>query len=322
MKRFAWMAQVLVAMLFVLSVSCGKDSSPTGLDNGGDGGIDIGVGDPPDIQGMTFVTIPGGSFRMGDIQGGGSDNERPDNEITLDGFEMSITEVTQVQYVSVIGSDPSQHFTIDNHPVENVSWYDAARFCNTLSEATGLESCYNESTWESDFSRNGFRLPTEAEWEYACRAGTETRFYTGNHISSPKHYSTDLNQAGWYSGNWGNWQGPLAMNTHVVREKEPNAFGLYDMHGNVWEWCNDWYGYSYYGSSPSSNPTGSTSGSDRVVRGGSVSDGAWYCRSAFRGCGPPVLKKYNYGFRVVRRPEQQADSPFEQNKQEPPTLSE
>lgn len=139
------------------------------------------------------------------------------------------------------------------------------KFCNKLSDAEGLERCYNESTWACDFGKNGFRLPTEAEWEYACRAGTETNFYTGNTINSDGYTSTDLDRAGWY---WYNL-GQANNKAHVVGAKEPNNFGLYDMHGNVWEWCLDWYGS--YQSGSVTNPTGVQTSSSRVVCGGS-----WY----------------------------------------------
>ena len=177
---------------------------------------------------------------------------------------MSIYEITQWQYESIIGLNPSKEEGVGpEYPVYYVSWCGAVKFCNRLSEQMGYEKCYTESgDWECDFSKNGYRLPTEAEWEYACRAGTDTYFYTGNVLSySDGKTSTDLDKAELYGSN--------RSNLHRVGRKEPNAFGLYDMHGNVCEWCNDWYGESYYSSSPSNNPTGPNSGSERVDRGGS-----------------------------------------------------
>ena len=254
-------------------------------------------GETTTYKDITFVSIPSDTFRMGDVENYGQySNEKPVHSVTLSSFEMSIYEVTQGQYQSVMGTNPAKNYGVgDNYPVYYVSWYDAVKFCNKLSDAAGLERCYNESTWACDFGKSGFRLPTEAEWEYACRAGTETNFYTGNAISSDGYTSTDLDRAGWYYGNSGS-------KTHPAGEKEKNAFGLFDMHGNVWEWCNDWYGESYYTSSTSADPVGPTSGSRRVLRGGSWYNNARYCRSAYRSWNYPSYS-YNYlGFRVVRRP--------------------
>ena len=163
----------------------------------------------------------------------------------------------------------------------------------------GYNNCYTENgDWECDFSKNGFRLPTEAEWEFACRAGTDTYFYTGNELSSDGETSADLDKAGWYRYNRYN----MVKESHTVGAKEPNEFGLYDMHGNLWEWCNDWYGDSYYYNSPSTDPTGPTSGSGRVFRGGSWLNSAMFCRSAARYEFEPRTWFYHLGIRVVRRP--------------------
>ena len=271
-------ALLLVVLLILLSLSCAfrkyKSKRP---------------GTKHETLGITLASIPGGTFRMG-VAGGGYF----EHTVTLDGFKMSATEITQGQYKSVMGENPSD-FIGNNLPVETVSWYDAVKFCNRLSDKAGLERCYSESTFECDFSRSGFRLPTEAEWEYACRAGTETMFYTGNNISSDDTTSTDLDRAGWYYGN-------SNKQTHPAGQKEPNAFGLYDMHGNVWEWCNDWYNRGYYTNSPIKNPCGPSPSSARVLRGGSWFYNASYCHSAFRNRTPPSNTSYNLGFRVVRRP--------------------
>ncbi|HUU28173.1 MAG TPA: SUMF1/EgtB/PvdO family nonheme iron enzyme [archaeon] len=239
------------------------------------------------IQGVTMVAVPGGSFQMGSETGESS--EQPVHTVALDAFWISVTEVTQRQYKAVLGERPS-HFTgNDSLPVEQVSWFDAVTFCNTLSSLAGLEPCYDLETWECDFTKNGFRLPTEAEWEYACRAGSSTRYYTGDEES-------DLERAGWYAGNSGE-------STHPVGQKEANGWGLFDMHGNVFEWCNDWWG-SYNGESLT-NPTGPVfyilSIHMRILRGG-----CWYveaedCRSAARTNSSPSTKSDFIGFRVVRR---------------------
>ena len=231
---------------------------------------------------IVMVSIPGGTFQMGSNDG--SSGERPVHTVTLDAFQMSSTEITKSQYDAITGANPS-YFAGDNLPVTLVSWYDAVRFCNALSDSAGLEKCYDESTWECDFSRNGFRLPTEAEWEYACRAGTTTKYYTGDSES-------DLDRAGWYSSN-------SSLKTHTVGGKTANAWRLYDMHGNVWEWCNDWYGS--YGSESAHNPSGAQRGSSRVLRGGCCSNFATFCRSAYRHLSTPDSRKSAIGFRVVRR---------------------
>ena len=235
------------------------------------------------LDDIAFISIPAGTFRMGDIHGDGESDESPVHTVQISAFEMSSTEVTQKLYEGVMGTNPSR-FERDNLPVERVTWQNAARFCNRLSESTGLEPCYDESTWSCDFSRNGYRLPTEAEWEYACRAGTETEYYTGDGWQN-------LDQAGWYAGN--------SSNTKIAGLKEPNAWGLYDMHGNVSEWCTDWYGA--YESLPSTDPTGPASGDTRVFRGGNWGNAPRFCRSAYRNFGIPTGWIAGLGFRLVRR---------------------
>ena len=230
--------------------------------------------------GMELVWIPPGEFMMGskfqpwDVtrKYGGSpvrwQNEHPQRKVTLTrGFWMAQSEVTQAQYRAVMGSNPS-HFKGDNLPVEMVSWHHTMEFCKKLSEKEGRT----------------YSLPTEAQWEYAARAGTDTAFCFGDDPDSI------LAEYAWWSGNSG-WH------TNPVKAKKANAFGLYDMHGNVWEWCLDWYQDSYDGLGQV-NPLGPRSGQSSVVRGG-----AWYsnCRSAMReGYNPDVRNRYlDVGFRVV-----------------------
>ncbi|HUU29997.1 MAG TPA: SUMF1/EgtB/PvdO family nonheme iron enzyme [archaeon] len=246
-------------------------------------GIPFVSGVVTEIFGIKLVAIPGGDFQMG--QDGIA---TPVHTVTLTTFQMSITEITQGQYVRVMGSNPSGFNTgDDNLPVEQVNWKDAATFCNQLSQAAGLEPCYDLSTWRCDFTRSGFRLPTEAEWEYACRAGTRTNYYTGDNAA-------DLLRAAWYSDNSG-------QATHPVGLKERNAWGLYDMHGNVFEWCNDWFDQNYYTVSSRYDPTGPASGSDRVLRGGSWFNNANFCLSAGRQSYSPDYGYNGLGFRIVRR---------------------
>jgi formylglycine-generating enzyme required for sulfatase activity len=175
--------------------------------------------------------------------------------------------VTQAEFGSVTGKNPSK-FKDPRNPVENVSWADAAMFCAALSKKTG----------------QAVALPTEAQWEYACRAGTKTRFSFGQR-------DTDLGAYGWYEGNSGE-------KPHPVGQKKPNPAGLYDMHGNVVEWCADWYQDTYKGLG-SKDPTGPNTGSARISRSGSWKHIPYHCRAARRANVPPVWRRGNHGFRVV-----------------------
>ena len=178
-------------------------------------------------------------------------------------------EVTQAQWEAVMGSNPSK-YKGSNLPVENVSYEDAVAFCRKLSSLTGRT----------------YRLPTEAEWEYAARGGNQSQGYKYSG-------SNDLSSVAWYSGFRG---------THAVGIKRANELGLYDMSGNVWEWCSDWYGKNYYSYSPQSNPQGPGSGKYRVIRGGSWYGSASYCRVSFRYDRTPSRRNFDLGFRVVLEP--------------------
>ncbi len=246
-----------------------------------------------------MALIPAGSFRMGNVTGhaAGKYDELPVHTVIISRpFLMSRTEITQEQFFALMdtlfapveGSDM---------PVTNVEWYDATTYCNKRSLREGLDPCY--SGWGMsivcDFSANGYRLPTEAEWEYACRAGSETDFYSGNMLypqRGPLDKALDL--AGWYSGN-------SDYRPHAVARKSMNAFGLFDMHGNAAEWCWDWHAYVMYQNSPLEDPKGPSSGSTRIVRGGALGSYASDCRSAARGLGGPDIRGSQLGFRVVRR---------------------
>jgi formylglycine-generating enzyme required for sulfatase activity len=218
---------------------------------------------------MELVWVPAGSFQMGSpsSESGRSDDEGPVHAVELDGFWMGKYEVTQEQYEAVMGKNPS-NFKGTKNPVEMVSWKDAREFCRKASEKTG----------------KGIRLPTEAEWEYACRAGTTTRFCFGDSDNGLDEYA-------WYTANSGS-------KTHPVGEKKPNEWGLYDMHGNVWEWCGDWYA-DKYGAGAAKNPAGASSGSYRVFRGGSWRSPAGNCRSANRSGIVPDGRIFNLGLRAV-----------------------
>jgi formylglycine-generating enzyme required for sulfatase activity len=245
-----------------------------------------------------FVFIEGGSFTMGDTWGDGESDERPTHEVTLSSFYMSKFEVTQAEVAALLGDQgwESTYGVGDNYPAYYVSWYEAVEYCNLLSQQEGLEQCYtiNGTDVSCDFSKNGYRLPTEAEWEYAAGGGSSQKTkWSGTDSES------SLGDYAWYYANSYNL-GSSHPNygTNLVGTKQPNALGLYDMSGNVWEWCWDWYGSSYYSSSPSNDPTGPTSGSDRVSRGGSWGGYAQGCRVAIRGNYDPSGGNSALGFRV------------------------
>ncbi len=202
----------------------------------------------------------------------GESDEKPIHPVTLSDFLIGKTEVTQKQWRDVTGKDPSNFKNCDNCPVEKVSWDDVKDFIIKLNKKTGKI----------------YRMPTEAEWEYAAKGGNKSNEYTYSG-------SNTIGYVAWYSDNSGS-------KTHPVGQKQPNELGLFDMTGNVWEWCSDWYGEDYYQSSRSSNPKGALSGSFRVYRGGVWSTGAQNCRTSYRSRNYPD-SRYNYlGFRLVLVP--------------------
>jgi len=233
--------------------------------------------------GMELILIPAGTFMMGtsreqlDAIAGGNkgyrdwiENETPHHQVeTSRPFYLGKYPVTQRQWERVMGSHPS-HFKGDNLPVESVSWEDAQAFMKKLNEREGVDL---------------YRLPTEAEWEYACRAGSTGLYSFGEEVSQLGEYA-------WYDKN-------SDGETHPVGEKSPNAWGLYDMHGNVWEWVQDWYAADYYEHSPRRDPQGPDTGADRVGRGGGWSGAARFARSAFRDGLPPGARYVGLGFRCL-----------------------
>ncbi len=235
------------------------------------------------LDGSGFVQIRAGEFLMGSSNG--NSDEQPMHRVRINhDFEMGKFEVTQAQWSAVLssahgrtakaetpasevlpGSDPS-HFKGSRLPVESVAWNDVQRFLRALNARD---------------SKHEYRLPTEAEWEYACRAG------------SSGDYSGDLDAMAWYEAN-------SDAQTHPVGLKQANAWGLYDMHGNVWEWVQDWYGSEYYEDALATDPAGPAEGSFRANRGGCWHKAAGYCRSAVRGFDFPGDGYYSVGFRLVR----------------------
>lgn len=231
--------------------------------------------------GMEFVYIPGGSFVMGSPEDEWRRNENEyQHKVTLtQGFSMQTTEVTQGQWKKVMGDNPSHFLNCgDSCPVENVNWYQVQDFIKKLNEMENTKS---------------YRLPTEAEWEYACRAGGKSAFGSAEIESECKEcgYSNQLDQVGWYFRN-------SDQGTHPVGQKKPNAWGLYDMHGNVWEWCQDWHGkYPFHSVT---DPTGPETGLSKIRRGGSWSHYPMFCRSAYRSWVDPDNRFPEVGFRLVK----------------------
>jgi formylglycine-generating enzyme required for sulfatase activity len=285
-----WLIVLSAVCLFWSCSDKSKDLFYVDIVNPLDGGV-----------GIKMVAISGGTFQMGsklrppfytvlNIVTGELDTiynrERPVHPVTLDPFKISTTEITQEQYKTVMGVNPANFQAGEyNLPVEKVSWEEAVTFCNKLSNLTGLDPCYNLETWECDFTRNGFRLPTEAEWEYAYRAGLNLEYIIGND-------TRNLDRAAWSVSN-------SSLVTHPIATKDPNNAGLYDMAGNVWEWCYDYFGYYHCNSEV--NPIGPSMGYYRVQRGGSWASTADDCRAAARKTGDPKLGSTTAGFRVARR---------------------
>ena len=232
-----------------------------------------------------MVAIPGGAFDMG----GESflNNAKPIHRVQLDAFSLCRYPVTQRLWREVMGQDPEQlYFVGEDRPVEGVSWYDAVDFCNQLSTQEGLSPAYHIDREQQDPNNqssvddlkwtvvrlpgaNGYRLPTEAEWEYAARGGP-------GQPETPYAGSADLDEVGWYDGNSYDETQPVGL-------RAPNALGLYDLSGNVWEWCQDWY--DQYPSGPQKNPTGPANGASRVYRGGCWSNDA---------AGAPLSSRFNW----------------------------
>ena len=218
----------------------------------------------------------------------GGNDEEPQHlvEITKP-FLLSVYPVTLGEFEQVMGSRPKQHQQNTRLPVEMVSWFDAIDFCNQLSRLEGLTPYYRCDGDDVAVVRSAaYRLPTEAEWEYACRAGTMTKWSFGDDASQLRDYA-------WFDEN-------AAESTHPVGQRKPNPWGLHDMHGNVYEWCWDWHEGAFYQQSPSADPTGPTKGEYRVLRGGSFNNQAGDVRSAFRLRTIPTNRFNVVGFRPAR----------------------
>ena len=239
----------------------------------------------PEMPDDGLVFVPGGTFKMGctDEQKRCQDDEKPAHNVTLNDFYIGKYEVTQKLWREVMGNNPSDFIDCDDCPVEQVSWDDVQIFLQKLSQQTGRQ----------------YRLPTEAEWEYAARGGGKAvLFGNGQNTADPAQINFDANAT--YKKTY-SIAGTYRKNTVPVGSlNSANALGLYDMSGNVWEWCSDWYNPIYYENSPASNPTGPTTGTHRVFRGGSWDYGLRECRVAYRSHLTPNYHWVNVGFRLAR----------------------
>ena len=261
----------------VLVVSCGDDdneedvqtssSNQNGGNNGGSndsGSENVFPGKVYTVNGVSFkmIAVKGGTFQMGS-----DDGYNAVHQVTLSDYYIGETEVTQELWNAVMGSNPSYFTGNMQRPVEQVSWNDCQTFISKLNQLTG----------------ETFRLPTEAQWEYAARGGNKSKgsIYSG---------SNEIDEVAWY---WDN----SSFTTHPVKTKAPNELGIYDMSGNVWEWCSDWYGD--YSSAAQTDPTGPATGYYRVGRGGSWDNDATYCRVAFRGNSTPTNRFSHLGLRLA-----------------------
>ena len=244
-------------------------------------------------SGHVMILILGGRFIMGSITGNA--DEAFTHEVSISPFALGKYEVTQKFLDKLEYPNPS-HFKGPDLPVEQIRWVEAAIYCNELSLSEGLELCYDEVTLQCNFDATGYRLPTEAEWECAARADTETTYEFGKFPKNLKKYA-------YYADN-------SLKRTHRVGKKKSNRWGLFDMYGNVAEWCNDIYSENYYQQSLDDNPPGPKSGKKRILRGGSWDSSASACRSAARAADIPGIvdacfARDTYGFRLARKLNQQ-----------------
>ncbi|MCF6178238.1 MAG: formylglycine-generating enzyme family protein [Geopsychrobacter sp.] len=260
-----------LVMLFLLPLSALAGFVP-GFELKGHSSVSMGKTLTDPITGMEFVLVKGGCFKMGSNDG--ASDEKPLHEVCVDDFWMGKYEVTQAQYDKLMkgfwGGGNRSEFKGKNRPVENISWEETQKFIDKLNSK----------------SKKKYRLPTEAEWEYAARSGGKKEKWAGTNSES------SLGEYAWYSKN-------SNSQTHPAGQKKPNGLGLYDMSGNVWEWCSDRYDTGYYSQSPRQNPQGPSKGSDRVIRGGGWDYGPWILRSANRNGGRPGYRDFNLGFRLV-----------------------
>ncbi|MDE6568939.1 MAG: formylglycine-generating enzyme family protein, partial [Lachnospiraceae bacterium] len=308
MKRIGVFLLVIM-MTFGLS-ACGTGNKPSS--QAGDSGNVVSTQENKTDNKMAgadasdgFVRISGGTFQMGspDTEDWRSEDETA-HSVTVSDFYMGVYEVTQKEYQEIMKNNPS-NFNGDELPVENLTWYEAVAYCNARSEKEGLTKAYTldgqNVTW--DCSADGYRLPTEAEWEYACRAGTETPFNTQTSISPEEsnyfgHYPYLIEENYFSQEKLDTEPGEYRETTVAVDSFSPNAWGLYNMHGNVGEWCWDYHGT--YADGEQTNPSGPETGTRRISRGGGWNDFAKHIRSVYRASSPADRSSAAVGLRLVR----------------------
>lgn len=301
MKKFL---SLLLALLFICSLAAcsqseNKDNDVTVPTE--DNTLEVTEMKVPE----SFVLIKGGTFQMGSPESEAwRSADETQHRVTVSDFYMSKFELTQKEYEEITGSNPS-NFSGENLPVENISWLDAVAYCNERSERENLTPAYTidgqNVSW--DRSADGYRLPTEAEWEYACRAGTTTPFYMENSPSAEEanyygHYPYEIEDNYFSQGNLQVQPGEYRQTTAQVGSFSENPYGLYGMHGNVGEWVWDYYGE--YPAEEQTDPVGPTSGTLRVYRGGGWNDFAKNMRSAYRATLEQNKGSFNIGIRLVR----------------------
>ena len=275
----------VVLLLAAFIASC-RESSDSSLDNAPGGALTT-------PSGVEMVLIPGGWFEMGSAKSGEADESQ--HKVSISPFYMDRYEVTQEDYERLMGENPSR-WKKPRNPVEQIRWPNAIKYCNARSQAEGLRPAYDLKTGGCNFDADGYRLPTEAEWEYAARAGSTTEYSFGDDPAQLKRHA-------WFKDTC------LLRRPSGIGQMEANPWGLFDVYGNVCEWCNDWYQEDYYSHSPAKDPRGPDTGKGRVLRGGSWNSKADECRSAYRLYEDPVYRDICFardvtgliGFRCVRK---------------------
>lgn len=286
-KVYSGLVSVVIALL---ACACGAEPGDRSGQSGASKKMPVGpVERLTPESGGEFVLIGAGEFIMGNDAG--RSDEKPARRVNISAFYMETTPVTQALFEKAMGNNPSKWKNPDA-PVEQLRWREAAEFCNRASVIDGLAPCYDPATWACNFDADGYRLPTEAEWEYAARAGTKTKYFFGDAEAL-------LDSFAWYKKNSGG-------RTRPVAKKRPNGWGLFDMAGNVWEWCNDFYAQDYYRDAPAQDPTGPEESQWRVLRGGAFDSNEQRCLVSYRfkeipSYGDACEGYDSYGFRRVRR---------------------